>query len=75
MDGHVVRLYFNKHGKRPWSVDYGPGTEERTFQHVTVSWTGTTVYRPGTGDDNTPCAWIEYQGAMVIDSGDSASIV
>jgi hypothetical protein len=32
----MLRLYFNKRGDRPWSIDSGPGTEEFTFVEVFV---------------------------------------
>lgn len=30
----TIRLYFNRHGELPWSIDKGPGTKELQFAEV-----------------------------------------
>lgn len=69
----MVRVYFNKACSRPWSVDTGAGTTERTYQYVAfVGMTGCAVYEPCVGDDTvTPTAWIEFNDEVrVIDGCD-----
>jgi hypothetical protein len=59
----MVRLYFNRHGQRPWSVDNGPGTPEQTFKEVRLKAQGRVVYRPlAFGEDpaEVPQAWVEF---------------
>ena len=58
----MIRLYFNQHGDKPWSVDEGPGTQEHTFKVVNISrGLARTVYnRDLQGSQTEPCAWIEF---------------
>lgn len=73
----MIRLYFNKRGERPWSVDEGPGTEERTFSQVSIfDAHGITRYDPAAGDNKeTPTAWIEFPcGYLCQSSHGRASI-
>lgn len=57
----MVRLYFNKRGERPWSLDSGPGTTESTYAQVDIiGAAGVTRFEPNAGDnEKTPTAWIE----------------
>ena len=61
----MLRLYFNRHGELPWSIDEGPGTPERQFKDIVISGVyGEAVYEPlKAGDDpqKQPCAWIEFR--------------
>lgn len=65
-----VRIYFNRHGELPWSVDAGAGTEEFQAKHILLHHlTGCAVYAPGAGDNKTtPTAWIEVYDVW-IDTG------
>lgn len=64
----MLRLYFNRRGPLPWSVDRGPGTEEFTFKKVILQGRGRTVYTPlapGEDPEAVPCAWIELDGGII----------
>jgi hypothetical protein len=62
----LLRLYFNRRGDRPWSIDRGPGTEECTFEDVNVFGAAFTRFDPEKiGNENFPCAWLEYTYAIV----------
>jgi len=53
----MIRLYFNEHGERPWSVDKGTADTEETYSEVIFeSSIGKAMYKPG----EVPCAWIEF---------------
>ena len=57
----LIRLYFNRRGELPWSIDTGPGTEEIQTGAVVTLATGKTVFAPEAGDnENSPTAWIEF---------------
>ena len=68
-----LRLYFNRHGRLPWSVDEGAGTRERLFATVAIGAVeGVTIYaalEPNQNQTETPCAWIEYRNCEVATSG------
>lgn len=59
------RIYFNRRGVFPWSVDTGPGTPEYTTKKVwLVDVIGETVFDLGAGDNkNTPTAWVLVEEA------------
>jgi hypothetical protein len=68
----MIRLYFNRHGDLPWSVDSGPGTKEFKFKVVRIA-PGirdvVTMYRPLLPDQNPeelPCAWLQIRDARVM---------
>lgn len=65
----LARVYFNRHGPLPWSVDSGPGTPEMQTQSVTMlAAYSETVYDPSAGDNiDTPTAWIEVRGRVEIE--------
>lgn len=74
----MIRLFFNRHGDRPWSVDNGPGTPERTFKQVLTSALGKTVYRPltpGEDPEEVPRAWIEYDGLSEVEVRDELALI
>lgn len=54
-----MRIYFNKQGDRPWSVDDGPMTPERTYKEIRfLNVVGLFVSSLTAGDNiNTPTAW------------------
>lgn len=60
----MLRLYFNRCGPLPWSVDEGPGTAQRLFVEVRIGVAqGRTVYEaltPEQDPNEVPCAWVEY---------------
>lgn len=60
-----LRLYFNKHGDLPWSVDEGTLATERQFAKVLISTcvAATTVYAPidGVNTLDMPIAWVEWE--------------
>jgi hypothetical protein len=64
----TVRVYFNKRGALPWSVDSGPGTEEfQTGASVDIRLPSRTMFDPSAGDDeNTPTAWVEVKNARIL---------
>ena len=68
-----IRLYFNRRGQLPWSVDEGAGTHERLFATVAIGAVGgVTIYatlEPNQSPTETPCAWIEYRNCEVATSG------
>lgn len=75
----MIRLYFNRHGDKPWSVDSGPGTQEQQFVEVCcrVGVLGITAYRAlETGEDPAvfPCAWVQFPGCVSIGNGAYAVI-
>jgi hypothetical protein len=58
----MIRLYFNKRGELPWSVDTGPGTKEYQTKQVAVlcsCLTKTRKLKPHEGPDEVPSAWLE----------------
>lgn len=62
-----IRVYFNKHGALPWSVDSGPGTMEYQTEFVVTLVPGTSQYGPTAGDNkDTPTAWFEYEDCAVV---------
>jgi hypothetical protein len=74
----TLRLYFNRCGGKPWSVDAGDGSPEFQFAAVKVGYVGTTVYKPLAIDRNpaeVPCAWIEFENAQLLVTGESAAIL
>ena len=74
----VLRVYFNRHGGRPWSVDMGTGTPESLFTDVVLSHaSGLTTYRPlkdGENPTEVPCAWIEFHDHELI-AGPNVAII
>ena len=72
----MIRLYFNTHGDKPWSVDAGPGTPEKTFAVVHVRVPGVAVY-DGTlrGSQVAPCAWIEFENCRLRELLNCAEIL
>jgi hypothetical protein len=67
----VIRVYFNKRGPRPWSVDKGTGTKELTFKSVSLqAANGIALFDPKAGDNlNSPTAWIEFADAVMLANG------
>lgn len=69
----MIRLYFNRRGGLPWSVDEGSGTPEQLFARVAVGPVyGNTIYKPLNPDQDKneiPCAWIEYPDCELQSSG------
>lgn len=62
----LVRVYFNKGGPLPWSVDTGPGTEESNAVGIVMLGCGKTVFDPQAGDNvKTPTAWIEFENMFI----------
>lgn len=62
----MLRLYFNKRGDRPWSIDQGTDTPEQTFVEVFVAVIGTTRFDPShLGSLAAPCAWLEFEDAKL----------
>lgn len=61
----LIRVYFNKHGDKPWSVDFGVGTKEYTVKQIFLySVFGHTIYAPDKGDDlNTPTAFLTIKNS------------
>ena len=59
-----IRIYFNKRGPLPWSVDQGIGTPEYQVLAVTMDHVnGRLIHQPEAGDNvGTPTAWIEAKG-------------
>lgn len=68
----MVRLYFNKRGELPVSVDTGDGTREYSFQEVTLFGVeGKSVYDPISEcmtPEDKPIFWIEFLDAILIRS-------
>lgn len=65
----TIRLYYNKRGPLPWSVDEGVDTEEKQVKevlvlevngHTRVDFTFDTVCFP-----DRPSAWMEFTRASV----------
>jgi hypothetical protein len=72
----MIRLYFNKRGGEPWSIDCGPGTPESTHGRVLIETDGRAVYDPKAGDNqNTPTAWIEFPRGTLIERNGTALIL
>ena len=63
-----TRLYFNKAGKLPWSVDAGTGTREYQTPMITLrAVPGRTVFEPKAGDNKAiPTAWLEFYDCEVV---------
>ncbi len=63
----MVRLYFNRHGAKPWSLDRGDGTPESQVTKVYAHWVAleSCCVPLAAGDDPEvkPCAWIEFYKA------------
>ncbi len=57
-----VRIYFNKRGPLPWSIDYGDQTTEVNVKLIHIQSAGTAI----TCEDFThqdpekPSAWLEF---------------
>ena len=73
----MVRLYFNKRGDSPWSVDTGPGTQEFTTQSVLFEAVGETIFDDRIPqNDEKPRAWIEFKDGFMTRNqlGDAITI-
>lgn len=63
----LFRVYFNRHGRDPWSVDEGTQATERCVEGVVLCgcfWrtqTLTPVERSTIDPEFTPSAWIEVE--------------
>ncbi|MFZ1008968.1 MAG: hypothetical protein WAN65_19160 [Candidatus Sulfotelmatobacter sp.] len=73
----MLRLYFNRRVDRPWSIDSGPGTEERTFEDVYCNGFAKTRFDPDKlGSQDFPCAWLEFTHALIdITSGGKVATI
>jgi hypothetical protein len=74
----MIRLYFNKHGERPWSVDQGTQATEKTFWEVKIHAEGFSRYeplKPGQSSHLVPCAWIQFPGAKAVVSFDGGTCI
>lgn len=62
-----MRIYFNKQGDRPWSVDDGPMTPEDTYPSIELHGvSGKFVYEEKAGDNiNMPTAWFQVTDEKV----------
>jgi hypothetical protein len=62
-----VRLYFNRAGDKPWSLDSGPGTKELQVNQVSLrNIAGRAIFSPASGDNlATPTAWLELYDCEV----------
>jgi hypothetical protein len=67
----MVRVYFNRRGPLPWSLDYGSQQTEVNVAHITINSTiGYTMTDPHNTDPEKPSGWIEFpDAAMRIDEG------
>jgi len=82
-----VRVYFNRRSEFPfvWSIDEGPGTEERTFRSVYFmkGVAGVTTFVPDAGDGsgprgedlNAPRAWIHLWGQIELEQIDGQAFL
>ena len=62
----IIRLYFNKGGALPWSVDTGIGTKEYNAVWVEIQAYGRTVYASDAGDNvKTPTAWLQFKNCFL----------
>lgn len=64
----VVRLYYNKSGPFPWSVDEGGGDSEQQVKEVLIMGVnGHTREAACTPKDpeRMPAAWLEYPGGKL----------
>lgn len=76
----MIRLYFNRHGDRPWSLDKGPGSTETTWKTVLFyDAIGHSVYKPlevGQNPELVPKAWIEFYDSQIDElDADHAEII
>lgn len=70
----MLRLYFNKRGDLPCSVDEGKGTPEQLYADVAIrnAW-ATTHYDPTVTDrENQPCFWLEFPSATIYPWNDGS---
>ena len=69
----TLRLFFNRHGELPWSIDSGIGTTEQYFRHVSIEVPCIAVYKP---ENKTPTGWLEVADATIqLVSADVVRIV
>ena len=63
----VFRVYLNRRGDLPWSVDSGAGTTEITVKSFRLNGVyGESHYYPNAGDnENTPTAWITISNVVM----------
>jgi hypothetical protein len=61
------RVYFNRSGELPWSVDSGAGTQESTVTSFKLNGVyAESHFDPSAGDnENTPTAWITVSNAVM----------
>lgn len=64
----TYRVYFNRRGPLPWSVDSGIGTEEwRTRAVVILGCECRMRFEPDQGDNDTaPTAWVDVLEAFAV---------
>lgn len=71
----TIRLYFNQHGVRPWSTDFGDQTTEQSFASVmTVGVGGITRCKKTDDPENQPSAWLEFENATLDVMAENALI-
>lgn len=73
----TFRVYFNRRGSLPWSVDAGPGTPEHQVKNVRIVGLTTESYFEAAAGDNdmTPTAWFEVQNAVMVRTGSEIELV
>lgn len=72
----MIRLYFNKRGQLPWSIDSGPGTTEKSYRTIHTIAHGVSRFRAGVPLSETePVAWVEFPRAVVREDRDVALIL
>lgn len=62
----MIRLYYNRRGTLPWSVDYGDQASEVTVRAVHLEGvSGESRTNPRNRNPKKPSAWLELQGAQL----------
>lgn len=59
----MIRLYFNQHGDKPWSIDRGFDTPETICKYVSVDAPGECMYKPDAQDGVK--AWVQFNAAVL----------
>lgn len=70
----MIRLYFNKRGDLPWSIDTGPGSPERRYKTVHVMAHGVTQSNGKEPNETEPVAWTEFWRGIVEEDRNVAVI-
>jgi hypothetical protein len=62
------RVYFNSHADYPlvWSLDEGPGTEEKFFAEILIHCPRVCTRYEKQESKDVPSAWIECEGELYL---------